>query len=72
MNEESLKALEEILEEALGETSKELIFILLEKKYNLKRSEVSKKPEVFRKALEDILGVWWKGCRNHGYTENYV
>jgi GTPase SAR1 family protein len=57
MNERSLKVLEEILEEVLGETSKEMIFIILEKKYDLKRNDVLKKPEVFRKALEDVLGA---------------
>jgi len=57
LNEDSLKALEEVLEEALGETSKELIFIILENKYDLKKNEVLKSPEVFRKALEDVFGA---------------
>jgi len=57
LNEDSLEALENTLEEVLGKASKELIFITLEEKYDLKSNEILKSPEVLRKALEDVFGA---------------
>ena len=60
----SIEVIEEALEEVFGKTTKDTIFLILVTKYNLEKNDIPKKPEVFRRMLEEILGSGGKVIEN--------
>ena len=60
----SIEVVEETLEEVFGRTTKNMIFSILVTKYNLEKYDIPRKPEVFRKMLEDFLGEGGKVIEN--------
>jgi len=61
---EKVRNLDKILEEAieeglnvLGSSGKQMLFFHLEKNYRLKKQEITRKPEAFAVAIEEIFGA---------------
>jgi hypothetical protein len=53
---DSIKAMEEVLEEVFCGPGKELVLSLLKENYALEKKDILKKPEVFQKMLNDFFG----------------
>ncbi len=51
-----IEVIEEALEEVFGRTTKNTIFSILVTKYHIEKRDIPKKPKVFQKMLEEILG----------------
>jgi len=64
MDEAPVEVIEEVLEEVFGRTTKNTIFSILVTKYNLKKQDIPRNPEVFQKMLEEFLGAGGKVIEN--------
>ncbi len=56
LDDASVKAMEEVLEEVFCSPGKDLVLSLLKENYDLEKKDILKRPDVFQKMLKDFFG----------------